>query len=318
MEDLVSMCERRCRKACNLRSAAEDSDEACHSGSSEGRARRYRKHGSPKSAARDAGAMDTDPSPVRLWESEGHSEGYRTAYEPPSESEMSAPIASVFCGLLSPRPPPVRCSVGPCLPAFFSRGVPLSRAPCRASWLLLCPVCPCCPPLLWRVGVLCFLFFFVFTSTARHSSLPPAFRSVLCPPPLSPRCLLAVLAPFLGGWRRWGWGGGRPRCPSSGVSTAQARRRHEARHLSLCRGGGLPCGSRRHPTYPAVAPPVVPPLGLARRVLPLGTVVWSVPHPLSAASPPCRGVLGGESAFRYRHPPCRPCRFPFVARTSQA
>ena len=93
MEDLVSMCERRCQKACNLRSAAEDSDEACHSGSSGGRARRYRKRGSPKSAARDAGAMDTDPSPVRLWESEGHSEGYRTAHEPPSEPEMSAPIA---------------------------------------------------------------------------------------------------------------------------------------------------------------------------------------------------------------------------------
>ena len=37
--------------------------------------------------------MDTDPSPVRLWESEGHSEGYRTAYEPPSESETPAPIA---------------------------------------------------------------------------------------------------------------------------------------------------------------------------------------------------------------------------------
>ena len=93
MEDLVSMCERRCRKACNLRSAAEDSDEACHSGSSGGRARRYQKRGSPKSAARDAGAMDTEPSPVRLWESEGHSEGYRTAYEPPSESETPAPIA---------------------------------------------------------------------------------------------------------------------------------------------------------------------------------------------------------------------------------
>ena len=40
MEDLVSMCERPCRKACNLRSAAEDSDEACQSGSSGGRARR--------------------------------------------------------------------------------------------------------------------------------------------------------------------------------------------------------------------------------------------------------------------------------------
>ena len=33
--------------------------------------------------------MDTDPSPVRLWESE-HSEGYRTASEQPSESEETA------------------------------------------------------------------------------------------------------------------------------------------------------------------------------------------------------------------------------------
>ena len=94
MEDLVSICERRCRKACNLRSAAEDSEGACHSGSSGGRARRYRKRGSAKSAAGDAGAMDTDPSPVRLWDSKGHSEGYRTAYEQPSESEETpAPIA---------------------------------------------------------------------------------------------------------------------------------------------------------------------------------------------------------------------------------
>ena len=90
MEDLVSMCERRCRKACNLRSAAEDSEETCHSGSSGGRAWRYRKRGSPKPAAGDAGAMDTDPSPVRLSDSEGHSEGYRTAYEQPLESEETA------------------------------------------------------------------------------------------------------------------------------------------------------------------------------------------------------------------------------------
>ena len=90
MEDLVSICERRCRSACNLRSAAEDSEETCHSGSSGGRARRYRKRRSPKPAAGDAGAMDTDPSPVRLWDSEGHSEGYQTAYEQPSESEETA------------------------------------------------------------------------------------------------------------------------------------------------------------------------------------------------------------------------------------
>ena len=90
MEDLVSMCERRCRTACNLRSAAEDSEETCHSGSSGGRARAYRKRGSPKPAAGDPRAMDTDPSPVRLRDSEGHSEGYRTAYEQPSESEETA------------------------------------------------------------------------------------------------------------------------------------------------------------------------------------------------------------------------------------
>ena len=93
MEDLVSMCERRCRKACDLRSAAEDSEETCHSGSSGGRARRYRKRRSLKPSAGDAGAMDTDPSPVRLWSAadfEGHSEGYRTAYEQPSESEEMA------------------------------------------------------------------------------------------------------------------------------------------------------------------------------------------------------------------------------------
>ena len=86
MEDLASMCERQCRKACNLRSAAEELEET----GSNGRARRYRKCGSPKPAA-EARAMETDPSPGRLWsaaDSEGHSEGYRTAY--PSESEEMA------------------------------------------------------------------------------------------------------------------------------------------------------------------------------------------------------------------------------------
>ena len=86
MEDLASMCERQCRKACNLRSAAEELEET----GSNGRARRYRKRGSPKPAA-EAKAMETDLSPVRLWsaaDSEGHSDGYRTAF--PSESEEMA------------------------------------------------------------------------------------------------------------------------------------------------------------------------------------------------------------------------------------
>ena len=56
MEDLASMCERQCRKACNLRSAAEELEET----GSNSRARRYRKRGSPKPAA-EARAMETDP-----------------------------------------------------------------------------------------------------------------------------------------------------------------------------------------------------------------------------------------------------------------
>ena len=76
MEDLASMCERQCRKACNLRSAAKELEET----GSNGRARCYWKRGSPKPAV-EARAMETDPSPVRLWsaaDSERHSEGYRT------------------------------------------------------------------------------------------------------------------------------------------------------------------------------------------------------------------------------------------------
>ena len=86
MEDLASMCERQCRKACNLRSAAEELEET----GSNGRARRYRKRGSPKPTG-EARAMETDPSPVRLWsaaDSQGHSDGYRTAF--PSEAEEMA------------------------------------------------------------------------------------------------------------------------------------------------------------------------------------------------------------------------------------
>ena len=86
MEDLASMSERQCRKACNLRSAAEELEET----GSNGRARRYRKRASRKPAA-EAGAMEKDPSPFSLWsaaDSEGHSNGYRTAF--PAESEEMA------------------------------------------------------------------------------------------------------------------------------------------------------------------------------------------------------------------------------------
>ena len=98
MEDLASMCGTQCRKACNLRSAAEELEET----GSNGRARRYLKRGSPKPAA-EARAMETDPSPVRLWSaagSGGHSDGYRTAFPLESE-EMARPPTRVH---MAPEP----------------------------------------------------------------------------------------------------------------------------------------------------------------------------------------------------------------------
>ena len=89
MEDLASMCERQCRKACNLRSAAEELEET----GSNGRARRYRKRGSPKPVA-EARAMETEPSQVWLWsaaDSEGHSDGYRTAFHSDLEEAAIPP-----------------------------------------------------------------------------------------------------------------------------------------------------------------------------------------------------------------------------------
>ena len=138
------------------------------------------------------------------------------------------------------------------------------------------------------------------------------------------------------GERRCGWGGGPCRHPFV-ARMSQAGRKHGAgTRRGTCPsawGGGMPCGSRRRPSYPAFAPPVVPPLGLARRVLSTGTVVWSLPHPPAAASPPCRFVLRGGGRF-LPPPSCiphpwggggvwgggggRPCRLPSAARTPQA
>ena len=88
MEDMASMWKSQGRKACNLRSAGEGLEET----GSNSRAWRYRKRGSSKPAA-EARAMETDPSQVRLWstaDSEGHSDGYRTAF-PSDLEEMAIP-----------------------------------------------------------------------------------------------------------------------------------------------------------------------------------------------------------------------------------
>ena len=122
--------------------------------------------------------------------------------------------------LASPAPPRLlRCwSLPPCflpqgrpsfprpLPCFLVPAVsrlPLLSAPALAHWCLL-------------------IFFF------RSSLVPPPGVSVCTlPPPTSPRCLLAVFAPFVGGWRSRGWGGGASSLPvpwrEHVASTVQAR-----------------------------------------------------------------------------------------------
>ena len=117
------------------------------------------------------------------------------------------------------------------------------------------------------------------------------------------------------------------------------RRKHVA-GMALAHGAALVLlqGSGARLVAPVIALPTLrplprcpPPLGPARRLLPLGTVVLSVSHPLPAAPPSCRFVLGRGG----RCPPlpsCIPhpwggggvwggggaCRFPFVALMPQA
>ena len=171
----------------------------------------------------------------------------------------------------------------------------------HASWppsspLPLCVRSPSAPP----AGACTALASLGHGRVVRHAPSPR------CPPilPLCPREGRPLSAPpFLhpppsGGAEVCGGGGGVSfslRC-SPAAGTRRGIRPSAG-------GGGMPRGSRRPPFYPTLAPPVVPPPGLARRVPSSGTVVWFVPHPPTAASPPCRIALGGGVAFR--SPPTR-------------
>ena len=165
------------------------------------------------------------------------------------EPQRSGTSPALSAGSCHPGPPPL-------VPASqLSSPGALSRAPCCAPWLPPCPACPCCLPLLWRVGVLGCSFCVFFFS----------------PPPLSPRCLLAVLALFVGGRRGRGrGGGGRSRCPPFCASTSEARRRHEARHLSLCWGGGVAVWLPSSPYPSCGCTPGGPPVGACTAHAPLG------------------------------------------------
>ena len=172
-----------------------------------------------------------------------------------------------------PVPRPLPCPLAPAMPRL-----PVLSAPALACW---CPL----------------LLFFFFPSPA--------------PPPMSPRCLLAVIALFVGGWRSMARGGG-------GVLAvppiAQARRKHGAgtrRGTCPSAGGEGACRVASAVTLPFLRlhPWWSPRWGLhgacslwARSCGSSRTLVPVPPHPAAAPS-------GGGSASRYRHPPC-PLDFP--------
>ena len=175
----------------------------------------------------------------------------------------------------------------------------------HAAWLPSspCPLCVCSPgaPPAGACSAL--------ASLGRGRAVRPA-PSPRNPPfvPLCPREDGPLSAPPflhpppLGGRRHVGGGGALSfslRCSRVGGTRRGFR--------PSAGGGGLPRGSLRRPFYPSPAPPVVPPLGPARRAPSTGTVVWLVPHPPTSASPPCRVALGGGGgAFRpppYPHSP---------------
>ena len=136
-------------------------------------------------------------------------------------------------------------------------------------------------------------------------------------------------------WWVWelgvGWGG-RPRCPSSGVSTSQARHLHVARHLSFCWGVGHAAWPPSSPFPLCVRSPGAPPAGACTALVSLGhgRVVRPAPSPRRPPFLPlCPREGGPLSAPPFLHPPPLggrrrvgggggPCHFPFVALLSQA
>ena len=132
-----------------------------------------------------SGEADTDtggaPKPLRSGTSPASFAGSYHPSPPPRSLRCWSLPSSFLPQGCPPFPRPLPCFLAPAV----SR-LPLLSVPALARW---------CP-----------LFFFSI-STARHSSLPPAFLSVPCPPhvpSLSPRCP----RPFLGSVEEKGFGGG--------------------------------------------------------------------------------------------------------------
>ena len=180
----------------------------------------------------------------------------------------------------------MRAHVTPAFPHFAAVLVPVFSL--SSSGALVCVVHGC-------------FFFF----TARRLSLPLARRSVLCPPPTSPRHLLAVLAPFLGGWGRRGWAGGAPSLfvlrRKHVASTAQAR----GAALVPLQGRGA-CRVATVVALPSVRSPVAPPAGActARASFGHGRAVHPAPSLRCLPTLPlCPREGGPLSAPPFLHPP---------------
>ena len=148
----------------------------------------------------------------------------------------------------------------------------------------------------------CFFFpFFPSPVPSPGTSVCPLFSPhVPSPPPRCPRpfpCWVGELG--VGG-------GGRPRCPSSGVSTSQAQRWHVARHLSLCWGAGHAAWPPSSPFPLCVRSPGAPPAGActARASFGHGRVVRPAPSPRCLPILPlCPREGGPLSAPPFLHPP---------------
>ena len=100
--------------------------------------------------------------------------------------------------------------------------------------------------------------------------------------------------------------GGRPRCPSSGVSTSQARHWHVARHLSFCWGVGHAAWPPSSPFPLCVRSPGAPPAGACTALASLGhgRVVRPAPSPRCLPFfPLCPREGGPLSAPPFLHPP---------------
>ena len=274
---------------CPTRSPSQDTNRSTCRGECSGQA-----HWPPPQAGATSGRWPTVPGVTHLIAC-AQMGPIRTAGGPPNprgrvpHQRLSralvtpAPPRTMWCWSLPPcfrpqgRPPvprPLPCSLAPAM----SR-LPLLSAPALACW---------CP--------LLFVFFF---------PTPPHV------PSLSPRCP----RPFCGWVEKKGAGGG-------GVLAvrpiAQARRKHGAGTRRgtwpAAGGGGLPCGSRRQPTLPAVAPPAVPPFPLgslwARSCGSSRTLVPLPPH--SAAASSGGGLLPATVTPLVPSPsPCCPRPFPW-------